>query len=153
MFAIVRSGSKQFKVEANDVILVERLDVQAGDHVNLSEVLLIGNGDNVTFGSPLIAGAVVVAKVEGQQRADKVIIFKKRRRKNYRRKQGHRQHLTALRIVEISVDGKVSAPKPAKAAAPKAEKAEVAAKETKAPAAKKSAAEKPAAKKTTAKTK
>jgi large subunit ribosomal protein L21 len=135
MFAIVRTGSKQFKVEANDVILAEKIEAQAGDVIHLDQVLLIGNGDDVTFGTPLIPGAIVVAKVEAQQRTDKVIVFKKKRRQNYRRKNTHRQHQTALRIVEISVDGKVSA---TKATAPKAEKA---------PAAKKAAAEKPAAKK------
>jgi large subunit ribosomal protein L21 len=157
MFAIVRTGSKQFKVKANDVILVEKINANAGDHIHLNEVLLIGNGDKVTFGSPLIKGAIVVAKVEGQQRTNKVIVFKKKRRKNYRRKNGHRQCQTTLRIVEISADGKVSAPKEihkeTKVAAPKAEKAPAkkaaVAKEAKAPAAKKPAA----AKKTTAKTK
>jgi large subunit ribosomal protein L21 len=131
MFAIVRTGSKQFKVEANDVILAEKIEAKAGDIIQLDQVLLIGNGDNVTFGTPLIPGAIVVAKVEAQQRTDKVIVFKKKRRQNYRRKNTHRQHQTALRIIEISVDGKVSAPK--------AEKA---------PAAKKAAEAKPAAKKT-----
>ena len=144
MFAIVRTGSKQFKVEANDVILVEKIVANAGDHINLEEVLLIGDGDKVTFGSPLIKGAVVVAKVEAQQRTDTIIVFKKKRRKNYRRKNGHRQCLTALRIVEISADGKVSAPK--------AEKVETEATEKKAPAAKKTAEAKPAAKKPAAKT-
>ena len=144
MFAIVRTGSKQFKVEANDVILAEKIEAQAGDVIHLDQVLLIGNGDKVTFGTPLIPGAIVVAKVEAQQRTDKVIVFKKKRRQNYRRKNTHRQHQTALRIVEISVNGKVTAEK-----AP-AQK-EAVAKETKAPAAKKAADEKPAAKKTAAK--
>lgn len=150
MFAIVRTGSKQFKVEANDVILVEKIVANAGDHINLEEVLLIGDGDKVTFGSPLIKGAVVVAKVEAQQRTDTIIVFKKKRRKNYRRKNGHRQCLTALRIVEISADGKVSAPKVAPVKEPKVvtEKAT----EKKEPAAKKTAEAKPAAKKPAAKT-
>ena len=144
MFAIVRTGSKQFKVKVNDVILAEKINANAGDHVRLEEVLLIGEGDKVTFGSPLIQGAVVLVKVEAQQRADKIIVFKKKRRKNYRRKNGHRQCQTALRVIEISVDGKISAPK---TAAPKAEKVPATKeKVAKAPAEKKAAPKKTATK-------
>ena len=120
MFAVIRTGGKQYRVAPNDVIEVEKIAGKPGDIVELSEVLLLG-GDSPKTGSPTIAGALVAAEVLEQTRGDKVIVFKKKRRKGYRRKKGHRQDLTALRITEILTDGK----KPSKAAAkPEPKKAE-----------------------------
>jgi large subunit ribosomal protein L21 len=99
--AVIRTGGKQYRVAANDIIKVERLAGDAGDQVVFSEVLAVG----VDVGAPLVAGASVAARVVAQDRADKVIIFKKKRRHNYRRKKGHRQHLTVLRIEEILTGG------------------------------------------------
>jgi large subunit ribosomal protein L21 len=101
MFAVIRTGGKQYKVAANDVISVEKLGGEAGATVEFSEVLMIGEGAEVTTGTPLLAGASVAATVVDQTRAPKIIVFKKKRRKNYRRKKGHRQHQTVLRITEI----------------------------------------------------
>jgi large subunit ribosomal protein L21 len=101
MFAVIRTGGKQYKVAANDVISVERLGGEPGATVEFSEVLMIGEGAQVTTGTPLMAGASVAATVVEQTRAPKIIVFKKKRRKNYRRKKGHRQHQTVLRITEI----------------------------------------------------
>jgi large subunit ribosomal protein L21 len=112
MFAVIRTGGKQYRVAPNDIIEVEKIAGKPGEIIELSEVLLLG-GDGPKTGSPTIAGALVAAEVVEQTRGDKVIVFKKKRRKNYRRKKGHRQELTALRITEILTDGK----KPSKAAA------------------------------------
>lgn len=138
MYAIVKTGGKQVKVSTGDKLRVERLAGEAGDKVTLSDVLLIGNGDKVTVGTPLVKDAAVEATIVEQKRDRKVIVFKKKRRHNYRRKAGHRQHLTVLEITGISTDGKKAAA-PKAAAKPAAEKKETAAK----PA----AAKKPAAKK------
>ncbi len=102
MFAVIRTGGKQYKVAKNDVIFVEKLDAEAGASVALGEVLMVGDEAGVTTGTPEIAGAHVTATVLEQMRDDKVIIFKKKRRHNYRRKNGHRQHLTVLRITDIA---------------------------------------------------
>ncbi len=101
MFAIVRTGGKQYKVEKNAKIRVEKLDAKAGDTINLSEVLFLNDGKNATLGEPLVKGASVTAKVVEQMRGEKVIIFKKKRRQNYRRKNGHRQSMTVLEITDI----------------------------------------------------
>lgn len=108
MYAVVRTGGKQYRVAPNDVIKVEKLPGTKGDVVSLSEVLLVGEGEQVSVGAPLVAGAVVTATVLDQEKADKVIIFKKKRRQNYRRKRGHRQELTVLRIAEISTGAAAS---------------------------------------------
>ena len=100
MYAVIKTGGKQYKVATNDVILVEKLEGEAGATVNL-EVLMIGDGANITVGAPTVKGASVAAEVVDQVKADKVIIFKKHRRHNYRRKRGHRQKLTALKITNI----------------------------------------------------
>jgi large subunit ribosomal protein L21 len=139
MFAVIRTGGKQYRVAANDVIKVERLPGAAGDILELGEVLMLGEGDQVTVGVPLVSGACVGASVIAQARGDKVLVFKKKRRHNHRRKNGHRQDLTVLRITEILTDGK----KPDKT--PIAAKAKAPAGEKKADA-KKSGAKKPAAK-------
>ncbi|MBL4739770.1 MAG: 50S ribosomal protein L21 [Sneathiella sp.] len=123
MFAVIKTGGKQYKVATNDVIKVERLTGEAGDVVQLDQVLAIAGDDGtLTLGTPLLEGAAVVATLLEQSRADKIIVFKKRRRQNYRRKAGHKQLETVLRITEISASGaKKAAPKKAEAkkAAPK----------------------------------
>ena len=111
--AVIRTGGKQYRVAANDVIKVERLAGDAGDQVVFGEVLAVTGGDTAAVGAPLVSGASVAARVIAQDRADKVMIFKKRRRHNYRRTKGHRQHLTVLRIEEILTGG-AKPSKPAK---------------------------------------
>ena len=101
MFAVVRTGGKQYRVAKDDVIWVEKLAGEPGATIELAEVLMIGEGAAVTTGTPLLAGASVAATVVEQKRAPKIIVFKKKRRKNYRRKKGHRQHQTVLRITGI----------------------------------------------------
>ncbi|MDY0884312.1 50S ribosomal protein L21 [Dongia soli] len=103
MFAVIKTGGKQYKVAKNDVILVEKLDVEAGADVSLDQVLMIGDDATTKLGAPIVAGASVSAKVLDQAQADKVLVFKKNRRHNYRRKNGHRQKLTVLRITDIKV--------------------------------------------------
>lgn len=105
MYAVIRTGGKQYKVAPNDVLVVEKLDGDKGAQVRFEEVLMVGGDGNTTVGNPLVAGAVVTATVLDQGKGDKVVVFKKRRRKNYRRKKGHRQHETTLRIGEIKVAG------------------------------------------------
>jgi large subunit ribosomal protein L21 len=101
MYAVIKTGGKQYKVQKDDVIRVEKLEVEAGKNVTLEEVLMLNDGKKSTIGSPLVDGAKVTAEVLEQTRADKVIIFKKKRRQNYRRKKGHRQHLTLVQITDI----------------------------------------------------
>jgi len=109
MFAVIRTGGKQYKVAKDDVISVEKLSAEPGAMIELGEVLMIGDGTEVAAGSPLIDGASVSATVVEQTRAAKIIVFKKKRRHNYRRKKGHRQHQTILRITDIrSATGSVS---------------------------------------------
>jgi large subunit ribosomal protein L21 len=128
MFAVLKTGGKQYRVAKDDVIHIERLPLEAGAQVLFDQVLLVGEGASATAGSPLVAGASVAGTLLEQVLADKVIIFKKRRRHNYRRKRGHRQPLSLVRIDEILTDGAKPSPrkeveaKPAKQAkAPKAE--------------------------------
>ena len=101
MFAVIKTGGKQYKVAANDKITVEKLEVEAGSVVTFDEVLMLG-GDAPVVGAPTVAGATVTAEVVEQTRGPKVIAFKKRRRKNSRRKHGHRQDLTVVRITAIN---------------------------------------------------
>ena len=101
MFAVIRTGGKQYKVAKDELISVEKLAGEPGATIELAEVLMIGEGAEVTTGTPLLTGASVAATVVEQTRAPKIIVFKKKRRKNYRRKKGHRQHQTVLRITEI----------------------------------------------------
>lgn len=102
MFAVIRTGGKQYKVANGDVIRVEKLEAEAGASITLDDVLLVSDEGTTTIGTPTVAGASVVAEVVAQDRNPKVIIFKKRRRQNYRRKNGHRQHVTVLRITGIN---------------------------------------------------
>ena len=103
MYAVIRTGGKQYRVAKNDVIEVEKLDAEPGSSVELSDVLMVGEGESVSVGTPVVAGASVSATVLDQAKGPKVIIFKKRRRKNSRRRNGHRQLLTVLRVTDIKV--------------------------------------------------
>ena len=154
MFAVVKTGGKQYRVAKDAVIKVEKLAAEPGDTVELGEVLMIGEeGKAPTVGAPLVDKAKVFAEVVEQTRGDKIIVFKKQRRQNHRRKKGHRQDLTVLKVLEVSPTG--TAPKgAAKKAAPakKADDAKAdapakkpAAKKAEAPAAEKKAAPKKAA--------
>jgi len=125
MFAVIKTGGKQYRVATDDVLTLEKLDGDAGEMVEFSDVLMVGTEGDVTIGSPLVDGAMVTAEVVTQGRGRKVIAFKKRRRQNSRRKQGHRQYLTTVRISEILTGGAKPSKKPGakKAAAPKADAA------------------------------
>ncbi len=101
MFAVIKTGGKQYKVAKDDVLEVERLDGDAGTQVTF-EVLAVGEGAAVTFGTPVVAGASVQAEIVAQTRGPKLIVFKKRRRQNSRRKNGHRQDLTQIRVTAIA---------------------------------------------------
>jgi len=116
MFAVIRTGGKQYRVAANEVIEVERLDGEAGAAVAFDDVLMIGEGDAVTLGSPTVAGASVTGEVVKQARGAKVYAFKKRRRKNSKRIRGHRQQLTQVKIIEILAEAKKPRARKAKAA-------------------------------------
>ena len=133
MFAVVRTGGKQYRVAAGDKIAVEKLAGEAGDTVTLGDVLLAGEGEKIADASKVTVSAEIIAQAKGE----KVVVFKKRRRHNYRRKAGHRQQMTLLRITDVGEGKKKAAPK--KEEAPK--------KEAKKPAAKKAAPKKDAAKK------
>src|SRR5262245_14801919 len=117
MFAVIRTGGKQYRVAAEDVLKVDKVKGDPGEIVQFGEVLVVG-GDNVSLGAPTVAGASVAAEVIEQGRGPKVIAFKKRRRKNSRRKRGHRQEFTLVRVTEILTDGA----KPTIAARSKAER-------------------------------
>jgi large subunit ribosomal protein L21 len=104
MYAVIKTGGKQYRVAKNDVISVERLSGEAGDEIAFNDVLMVGEGAEATIGTPTVSGAKVTATVLEQARDDKVIVFKKKRRQGYRRKRGHRQAQTVLRIADISAD-------------------------------------------------
>ncbi|MCO5080483.1 MAG: 50S ribosomal protein L21 [Rhizobiaceae bacterium] len=121
MFAVIKTGGKQYRVAANDVLKVERVAGEVGEIVQFGQVLAFGEGDSATLGAPFVDGASVAAEVVEQGRGEKVIAFKKRRRQNSRRKRGHRQLLTTVRITEILTGGakpskKAAEAKPAKKA-------------------------------------
>lgn len=117
MYAVIRTGGKQYKVAANDVISVEKLPGEAGETIGFDDVLMVGEGAEATIGTPLVDGARVEATILEQGRGPKIIVFKKQRRKGYRRKKGHRQDLTVLRITDIQAAGAKAAKKQAEAAA------------------------------------
>lgn len=144
MFAVIKTGGKQYRVAADDEITIERLAGEAGDTIEFKEVLMVGGADAPLIGAPTVDGASVVAEIVRQARGDKIIIFKKRRRQNSRRRNGHRQDLTIVRVKDILTDGK-SAPKKAKKAAPKTEEASKAEEPKAAPKAEKAADAAPAA--------
>ena len=149
MFAVIKAGGKQYRVAAEDVIRIDRLKAEPGEIVEFGEVLVLG-GDTPQLGLPTVAGATVAGEVLQHTRGDKVIAFKKRRRKNSRRKRGYRHEFSVIRITEILTDGakpsKTAAPRPRREPKPKAEgEAEAAPAKAKAKVrAKKPAAKKPA---------
>ena len=106
MYAVIRTGGKQYRVAPDDVIEIERLAANAGDQVQFNEVLMVAGDGGVAFGAPLVAGATVAGEVKALTRGPKIIIFKKRRRKHFRRKNGHRQDLMEVRITEILTEGR-----------------------------------------------
>jgi large subunit ribosomal protein L21 len=130
MFAVFKTGGKQYRVAAEDVLKVDKIEGEPGEIVEFGEVLAVG-GESVTLGAPTVAGATVAAEVLDQGRGGKIIAFKKRRRKNSRRKRGHRQEFTLLRITEILTEGKKPSktppPRPKRAPAPKPAEASAAA--------------------------
>lgn len=127
MFAVVKTGGKQYRVTAGDVLRVEKLEAEEGASVTLTEVLMVGDDSGVTVGSPLIEGASVTFDVLETRKDTKIVIFKKKRRHNYRRKKGHRQWITVLRVTDIVASAGKAASK--KAASKKAEADLVAASE------------------------
>ena len=124
MYAVIKTGGKQYRVAAEDKIQIEKLAGEAGDIVEFTDVLMVANDGSVDVGAPFVAGATVAAEILGQVRGPKVIIFKKHRRKHFRRKNGHRQDLTSVKITEILTGG--AKPEKKAAAKPKAEKAQAA---------------------------
>jgi large subunit ribosomal protein L21 len=121
MYAVFKTGGKQYRVVADDVIEIEKITGEAGETISFDEVLMIGGDGAPTVGSPMIEGATVSAEVVEQKRGKKIIVFKKKRRKNYRRKNGHRQELTKVKILEVLGKGQKASKKASKKAAPKAE--------------------------------
>ena len=113
MFAVIRTGGKQYRVTSNAVLKVEKLEAEPGATFTFTDVLAVGSEAGVTLGTPVVAGASVTATVIAQDRLDKVIIFKKRRRQNSRRKNGHRQHVTVLRVGDIAAAGHQAVETPA----------------------------------------
>ena len=123
MFAVIKTGGKQYRVAANDVITIATLEGEAGATVTFGDVLLFTDGDATQVGAPLLTGIGVTGEIVEHGRGKKVIAFKKRRRQNSRRKRGHRQDHTVVRITEISAGGKSVKAEPRRARAPKAEPA------------------------------
>ena len=137
MYAVIKTGGKQYRVAADQKIQIEKLEGQAGDQVQFTNVLMVSNGASVDIGAPFVNGATVVGEIASQDRGPHILIFKKRRRKHYRRRNGHRQDLTSVTIHEILTGG--AKPSARKAAAPVVEAAPVVA----APVAEAVAEEKP----------
>ena len=147
MYALVKTGGKQYRVSRDDTILVERIAAEEGAEVILNDIVMLGDGDKVTIGNPKVNGAAVSATVVRQTRGPKIIIFRRKRRKNHRRTQGHRQDLTLLKINDIAEDAKKLAQ--AKPIAKKAASKTISTKKatTKKATSKATAAKKPATKK------
>lgn len=129
MYAVFETGGKQYRAGAGDTVTVEKLDAEAGKPVTFKRVLLVNNDGQVTVGAPVVDQAAVVADVVEHKRGPKLIAFKMKRRKGNRRKVGHRQDLTVVKITDIQSGGKASKPKAAKKKEPKAEQAEAPAEE------------------------
>ena len=127
MFAVIKTGGKQYRVAPEDVIRIDRVEGEPGNVVSFGEVMVVG-GDTPTIGAPLVSGATVAGEILAHERGDKVIAFKKRRRKNSRRKRGYRHEFSLVRITEILTEGKKPSdkapPRPKREAKPKAEEAE-----------------------------
>lgn len=130
MFAVIKTGGKQYRVEPSDLVKIDKLEGDAGDTVSFDQVLLVGDEADTTLGGPLVAGASVTGEIVEQGRDPRIIVFKKRRRQNSQRTRGHRQDVTLVRIGEILTDGKA----PSKAKAAKPAKAEPAPAKEEAPA-------------------
>lgn len=153
MFAVIKTGGKQYKVSAGDILKIEKLNGDAGQQIDFAEVFMVGDQASAKVGTPLLDKSLVKATVLEQKRADKILVFKKKRRQGYDRKNGHRQHLTVVHIDEIidagksvaKAERKVKAAAPAATTAPKATAEKKAAAPAKAAVAKKPAAEKKAA--------
>ena len=109
MYAVVKTGGKQYRVSKDDTIMVEFIKAETGSTIYLDNVMMLNNNGDLTIGTPKVDGALVSAKVLKQARGPKLIIFRRKRRKNHRRMQGHRQDLTLLKIIDISPDGKIEA--------------------------------------------
>ena len=121
MYAVIKTGGKQYRVAANETIQIEKLAGAPGDSVAFTDVLMVANGAAIDIGAPFVAGATVAGEIVSHDRGPKIIIFKKRRRKHYRRKNGHRQDLMSVKIIDILTGG--AKPAARKAEAPKAEAA------------------------------
>ncbi|WP_375657087.1 50S ribosomal protein L21 [Bartonella sp. CM120XJJH] len=138
MFAVIKTGGKQYRIVANQVVKVEKVSGNAGDVVEFNDILMVGQEGNAVIGTPIVADALVTAEIIEQARGRKVIAFKKRRRQNSKRTRGHRQEFTRLRVLEILMGGS----KPKKAAAKSIKEEATAPKETKAAAVVEKTAEK-----------
>ncbi len=149
MYAVIETGGKQYRVQEGDVITVEKLDVSAGDDITFDKVLLMNDGEKVQVGTPILESAKVFGTVVENGKSEKVIIFKYKSKKDYRKKQGHRQPYTMIKIESLSAEGKPAPKKVVEKPAAEAVVTEKPAVEKKA-AAKKATEEKPAAKKATA---
>lgn len=149
MFAVIKTGGKQYKVAENDVIKVEKLAGASNDTIEFEEILMVGNGGTIQIGTPCVAKAKVCGTILEQTKGDKIIVFKKKRRHNYRRKNGHRQLLTVIRITDILPEGGTAKARPAAVKAKAEPKVEAA---TRTPQAK-AAAKAPAKAKATPKAK
>ncbi len=121
MFAVIKSGGKQYRVAADQTLEVAKVAGAEGDAVSFGEVLMVGGDDGITLGSPLVSGAAVAGEIVGHGRTGKILVFKKRRRQNSKRSRGHRQDYTVVRITEILTDGKQPTKAAAKAKAPAAD--------------------------------
>ena len=106
MFAVIKTGGKQYKVAKDDVVRIEKLDAKTGSKVAFDNVLMVGNTDTQTIGTPVVPGASVAGTVMEQTRDPKILVFKRKRRQGYRRLKGHRQHVTLVKITDILTDGK-----------------------------------------------
>ena len=115
MYAVIKTGGKQYRVEPNDKLRVDKLAGEPGATVDINDVLMVGEGDKTQVGAPMLDGASVKLEVLEQTRNDKIVVFKKKRRQNYRRKQGHKQEMTVVRVAEIAdADGNKATAEPAK---------------------------------------
>jgi large subunit ribosomal protein L21 len=153
MYAVIKTGGKQYRVAANDKIQIEKLEGKPGDQIEFAQVLMVSNGGSVDIGAPFVSGATVVGEIASHDRGPKIVIFKKRRRKHFRRKNGHRQDLTSVTITDILTGGEKAAKKAeAKAAEPAPEAAAPAVAAEAAGEAKPKKAAKPRAKAAKAKT-
>ncbi|MEB3702651.1 50S ribosomal protein L21 [Candidatus Bealeia paramacronuclearis] len=119
MFAVIKTGGKQYRVTPNQLLLIEKSEGVAGDPIEFSDVLMLSDGDDIKVGAPIVSGARVQGTIVEQTRGDKIIVFKKKRRHNYRRKNGHRQYLTVVRITDILASGATASQKTEAASAKK----------------------------------